>query len=657
MDKLPGAGGPTPQLEEAGNGLDLREVYRLALRTLPYLWSNLAELRPLLWLGVPSLLLYVPVGMLLADLFINRMLDGQPLTGFEAGLLRLDPAAFVEVETLSVDARQLLRDRLVIGCLGFVLAMVPLVLWAGWKILWIAQRINQLLRVEMVSNMQAMSMRFHAGSRVGDSIYRTYQDSAMVTSLMSMLVLPIGPLLAGVAGFFIAFLYDWRLPLLWLLLYGAAYGIARSYTPVLRRSFREARERNSLLTSRIQETLSGLKVIKAYGAEPVEQERFERASRSAFAGAHRARTQLAGLGILAFVLSALPAMLTATVVSVLAREGRPLAAGVALGVVGFATWNLGAYANVLGRVGSWSRAARRLIWHWGRAQDMAVGMERAFTQVDMRPEVRDLEGAIPLPPFRHEVRFRNVFFGYDPEHPVLRGVALEARAGTITALVGPTGSGKSTLVSLLLRLFDPDQGSIELDGRDIREVRLDSLRANVSIALQENLLFATSVRENIRYAVPEASDEQVREAARVACADAFIARLPGGYETVLGERGARLSTGQRQRLSIARAVIKDTPILVLDEPTASLDAETELQVMRNLAEWGRGRAIFVVTHRLSTIRRADQIVYLHDGHVLEAGSHEELMELAGGAYRRFVELERSSRGSGDPGAPMRGAAS
>jgi ABC-type multidrug transport system fused ATPase/permease subunit len=332
----------------------------------------------------------------------------------------------------------------------------------------------------------------------------------------------------------------------------------------------------------------------------------------------------------------------ATVLSVMAREGEPLAAGFALGAIGFATWSLGAYTNALGQIGSWSRSARTLMRLWARAQDMAVGMERAFTQVDIRPEVQDAEDAVPVPAFRDAVVFRDVWFGYDPSHPVLQGVDLEAKAGTITALVGPTGSGKSTLVSLLLRLFDPDRGAIEIDGIDLRALQLDSLRARVSIALQENLLFATTIRENIRYAVPGASDEEVVRAARVACADEFIREQAEGYETMLGERGARLSTGQRQRISIARAIIKDTPILVLDEPTASLDAQTELQVMRNLAEWGRGRAIFIVTHRLSTIRRADQIVYLRDGRVLEAGSHDALMQREGGGYRRFVELERAS---------------
>jgi ABC-type multidrug transport system fused ATPase/permease subunit len=194
-------------------------------------------------------------------------------------------------------------------------------------------------------------------------------------------------------------------------------------------------------------------------------------------------------------------------------------------------------------------------------------------------------------------------------------------------------------MALLLRLFDPDQGSIEIDGIDTRRFTLASLRSRIAIALQENVLFGTTVRENIRYAVSGATDEQVREAARVACADEFIERLPQGYDTMLGERGTKLSTGQRQRLSIARAVIKDTPILILDEPTASLDAETELNVLANLADWGRGRAIFLITHRLSTIRRADRVAYIQEGRLGEWGTQQELMTREGGAYRALVETE------------------
>jgi ABC-type multidrug transport system fused ATPase/permease subunit len=268
-----------------------------------------------------------------------------------------------------------------------------------------------------------------------------------------------------------------------------------------------------------------------------------------------------------------------------------------------------------------------------------MGLHRVFEILDIEPDVTDAPDAIPMAPFTGGVTFENVSFAYADDRPILEDVSFTAKAGTITAIVGPTGSGKSTMMMLLLRLFDPDKGRVLIDGRDVRDLKVESLRDNVSIALQENILFAMTVKDNIRYVRPQMADAQVTEAAAVACADEFIKELPEGYDTMLGDRGGRLSTGQRQRLSIARALIKDTPILILDEPTAALDAATEHRVMRNLATWGKGRAIFVITHRLSTIRQADQILFLHDGRICEAGGHDELMARTDSRYRDMVRTE------------------
>jgi ATP-binding cassette subfamily B protein len=262
-----------------------------------------------------------------------------------------------------------------------------------------------------------------------------------------------------------------------------------------------------------------------------------------------------------------------------------------------------------------------------------------FNILDIEPDVKNAPDAIPMPVFADEIQFDHVGFAYEEDQPILKHISFAAKPGSITAIVGPTGSGKSTLVGLLTRIFDPDSGRILIDGNDLRQLEVDSLRANVSIALQENVLFAMSVRDNIRYVVPNADDASVREAARVACVDDYIDELPKGLDTLLGDRGGRLSTGQRQRLSIARAIVKDAPILILDEPTAALDASTEHEVLERLALWGEGRAIFLITHRISTIQRADQILYLDQGEIIERGSHEELMTIDNGRYRSFVEAE------------------
>ena len=212
---------------------------------------------------------------------------------------------------------------------------------------------------------------------------------------------------------------------------------------------------------------------------------------------------------------------------------------------------------------------------------------------------------------------------------------------TVTAIVGGTGSGKTTLMSMLLRLYNPDSGAVFIDDIEMSQMSAEEVRSNISIALQQNVLFATTVAENVRYGVADVNEERVVAAAKVACADEFIRAMPYGYDTELGERGGKLSTGQRQRISIARAVLRDTPILILDEPTASLDAETERQVMSNLAEWGRSRVIFIITHRLSTIRNADQIAFLEDGVIKELGSHQQLLD-QNGAYAESLAAELGS---------------
>jgi ABC-type multidrug transport system fused ATPase/permease subunit len=282
---------------------------------------------------------------------------------------------------------------------------------------------------------------------------------------------------------------------------------------------------------------------------------------------------------------------------------------------------------------------RELIDHWTRAQDMAMGLNRVFDILDIEPDVKNSPDAIPMGEFHSEIRFDDVSFAYEPGRPVLRNVSFAVKRGTVTAIVGPTGSGKSSLMSMMSRLFDPDSGSVSVDGVDLRQFDLDSLRENVSIALQENVLFGMSLRDNIRYVVPDATDEQVLEAARIACVEEYIAGLPDGLDTMLSDRGGKLSTGQRQRLSIARALVKDTPILILDEPTAALDADTEHRVLERLVTWAENRAVFLITHRISTIQKADGILYIDRGRLIERGSHEELMQIEGGRYRNFVETD------------------
>ena len=636
----------------AGVDLDLWGQLRVVRRCLPllrgvrrHLVVLLLGMAALAFVGFASFLVYAPA-------LWNGALQGKPISELAARAVGMAPEIVANVEALTPAIRRALAERLTWVLAGVAISIAAGIMAISYYGIWILQRVNQGLRLQLVDRLQSLSLRFHDRSRVGDAIYRTYQDSAMVTQVVqSYVIAPIAALtqattltlgLAAFApGLALALAATW-LPLLALGLY---------YSPRLRAAFRVARETNSGLTSRIQESLAGVRVIKAYGLESFEQARFEAASSAAFAGARAARGLLATFGVLVFWVIG-SSILTATVLATLAtREQAPLwlatvvsahgfeFAGTWLASAGITVWTLGLYNAWKGIFSSGAGSVVGIFRTWGRAQDIAVGLDRVFELLDLEPEVKDAPDALALGPVREQISFRDVSFSYQSGRPALVGASFTARIGSITALVGPTGSGKSTLMALLLRLFDPDAGAIELDGIDLRRLRLAELRRAIAIALQENVLFAASVRENIRYAVPDADDSAVRAAARVACADEFIAALPRGYDTELGERGAKLSAGQRQRLTIARAILKNAPILVLDEPTASLDAETEHRLVRNLAQWGTGRCVFLVTHRLSTIRLANQIVYLDAGKVAECGTHDELMARRGSAYRALFESE------------------
>lgn len=623
----------------AADRLSARLLLRLLLRCATLLRPVRGHLLGL-FAGFGTLaLLFLPLGLLLFDALFTRVLEGRALLPVEAAFFRLDPATAVAVEALDEATRRELLGRVIaVGVVATAVA-APAVLALVYYQIWILQRVNQLLRVQLLERLQQLSLRFHHETSVGDALYRMVQDSAMVTQLVDVLFLT--PLQTATRFLFslavvAAFAPDLALALalLWppLLLLGAA--VSRR----LRVGFRRARETQSELTGAIQEMVAGMRVLKAYGAEARARARFETASRRAFDAAFRARGLLAGFLVGVFWIAA-----TGLVVAgALAALHTYAAHEVAVAVAGFGAWNLGLFNYAKTRFGDGVTQSRHLMRVWGRLQDIAIGLDRVFEVLDLEPEVRDAPDAAELREVARGVRFRDVHFRYEPHRPAIEGVSFEARVGEITALVGPTGAGKSTLMALLLRLFDPESGRIEIDGAPLSRFRVESLRARAAVVLQENLLFGTPIRENIRFAVPDASDEAVRAAARVACADEFIEALPEGYDTPLGERGAGLSTGQRQRLSIARAVLKEAPILILDEPTASLDVETEERLLRNLAAWGRGRLVFLITHRLSTARRAHRIVVLREGRVVEEGRPEELATRPGGVYRSLLEAESES---------------
>ena len=613
-------------------------------------------------------LIGLATGLVLADLLFQSILQADPVIPVLANAIgQHDLARGILERTLSVEERYYYQWVYVGISVALLVGQTPLRVmvgggeysWvmygtgAGWYNIWILQRINQDLRTALVERWHTLSLSYHSDHRTGDSIFRIYQDSAQVTAVIDRLLGISTTIFSyAVAVFLLSLLSPW-LGLIMLSVVTPTLIYAKWAMPRMRTKSLVARAATSDVTSRLQESFSAIRLIKAYGAEDRIQRRLEEDSVILFNAAYRVRVLMALVGIVTFSIVAVAMLASEYLIARWAHLGVPTFSVELIAFVGlsFVIWNLAAH--------QWSRdefqgAAARIrgaMWNWLSAQDIAMGLKRVFDILDLEPDVVDADDAVPLTRIRREVRFDNVSFAYQPDRPVLNGVSFVAERGTITAIVGPTGSGKSTLMGLLLRLYDPDAGAVSIDGVDLRAYTVESLRANIAIALQENVLFALSVRENIRYAAADADESQVREAIRIACMEDYVAGLPAGLDTVLGDRGGRISTGQRQRLSIARAVVRNTPLLILDEPTAALDAETENRVMTNLSQWASGaasasgaqqtdkRAIFLITHRISTIRRADHILYLDDGRIIESGDHDQLMATPGGRYRAFVEAE------------------
>ena len=635
----------------AAETLGWRQLGRLALRTWPFIRPLLKHVVALLVLGALSGIFLAVLWVVASDLFMNKVLVGEPLQPLQAVMLDLDESYVTtgaeDEPGMSREQRRTVRDRLMVW-----FAVAGIVALGGLATLpyygtWIRHHINQNLRVAMIERAEHLSLKYHSHARVGDAVFRVYQDSAMIVNLVEEVV--IGPLvmlytlLSGLV--FISFFS----PQIALVCVGVAIPmgwLTVKYTPRIRRRARANRSANSDLTSRLQEAFSAVKVVKANRAERRIFTRFHRDSRRALDAAFYLRLEMVVLSALVMTLGGAVVIATEFVLAGWVIDERETYLGaLAAALIGFVVWNLGSFNVAHDRIEETVGTGTGLIRVWCMIQDMFIGLERAFFLLDLEPDIVDPDTPMAFPAPLRRVACRNVHFAYDSGAgadsgvSVLRGVELVAEAGTVTAIVGATGAGKSTLMSMLLRLYDPYQGRVEFDDADIRSLRIADIRANTAIALQKNVLFAASVADNIGYAAVGAKRADIEAAAKVACADEFIAALDKGYDTELGERGGKLSTGQRQRLSIARAILRDTPILILDEPTASLDARTEGRLLANLAQWGKERVVFLVTHRLSTIRNADQIAFLEDGRIVELGSHEQLMAHSNGRYRGFVAAE------------------
>ena len=623
--------------------ITLRRMGALMLKTWPFIRPMLKHLILFLAVGLVASIIFSGTALLAQDLFSNKVLVGNKLQPLQAALLLLDDTYVTtgaDGETMNATQRKVVRDLLVAWfAVGAVVGLTLLAL-LGYYGTWIWHCINQNLRVEMIERAEHLSLKYHSHARVGDAIFRVYQDSSMIINVVEQgIVAPIVTAYAILLALaFIAF-FDPMVALMCIVVAVPMVWLTVLFTPRIRQRAWKNRQAASDLTSRLQESFSAIKIVKANRAEQRIWRRFDQDSYRALDAAFYLRLEIIALTLLVMTIGGITMIaLEYVMVNWVIEERETFLGALVVAFIGFSIWNLGAFQHATGYVSETMHSNFNFMRLWTRLQDLFMGLERAFFFIDLQPDVTDPVNSIAFPSPIDSVDWQDIDFSYATDRIVLQSLDLTAKAGTITAIVGTTGSGKSTLMSLLLRLYDPDRGNVLLNDVNLKDLKVDDIRHNMAIALQKNVLFATSVAENIGYA-GDYNREQVQVAARIACADDFINEMPDGYDTELGERGGKLSSGQRQRLSIARAIIRDTPILILDEPTASLDAETEHQVLENLAEWGTDRVVFIITHRLSTIRSTDRIAFLEDGRIVEYGAHDDLMALAGGRYRRFVEAE------------------
>ncbi len=472
-------------------------------------------------------------------------------------------------------------------------------------------RIVQRLRCEACDHLHRLSLAYHDRTKVGDSLYRVAYDAHAAQTLLNGALVPAasgGLVLLG--ALVIMLRMNVLLTLVTVSVAPLFFFIIRGFGRRIDEQTRRYHEHESALVSTMQESLSSIRAIQAFTLEPETGQRFRAQSeRSLDANQRMTRTQLLYSACAALAVS----IGTAAVVWVAAHlklQGK-LQIGDILVFL--------AYLGMLYQpMNTFSQSA-------GVVQSSGAQLKRVFALIDAVPDIKDRPGAISLPSVTGAIEFKQVSFQYEPALPVLKEISLKVAPGQVLALVGRTGAGKTTLASLLLRFYDPGAGSILLDGHDLRDLKLAWLRRQVSIVLQDPILFSTSISQNIAYGKPGASPQEITEAARRAQADAFIRAMPQGYDTVIGERGVTLSGGQRQRLSIARAFLKNAPILILDEPTSALDTQTEQALLACLRQLMRGRTTLIIAHRLSTVREADLIVVLEEGLVQEQGAHEELL--------------------------------
>jgi ABC-type multidrug transport system fused ATPase/permease subunit len=488
----------------------------------------------------------------------------------------------------------------------------------------LSQSIGNDLRVRLYQQLQRLSLAYYDTNRVGTILSTLTSDVQTIQSFASASTLNIFTNSLTVIGMVVVmFLCRWDFTLIALAVTPLLAVFVLRVNKAVRNAAKEVRTHQSDLLATLQEGLQSIQVVQAFGREDHQEQQVRKASAQAMTAWLSARRMSS---ILSPVVGLTVALCTGLV---LWRGSLLIMAG---------TMTIGALTIFLAYLAKFFQPVRDLAQMTNTLAQVSVAFERVRAVSDADKVIPERPAAKDPPPFRGEIAFEHVAFGYDPAVPVLHDITFTVSAGQMVGIVGPTGGGKSTVVSLIPRFRDPDAGSITIDGVDIRDYKLRGLRTQIGFVLQETVLLRGTVRDNIAFGRPNATEDEIIEAAKLANAHEFITRMPQGYDSAVGERGATLSGGQRQRIGIARALIRDNPILILDEPTAALDAESEHLVIEALERLMTGRTVITIAHRLSTLRSADKIIVIQDGVVAEEGAHNELLKV-GGVYAQLCHLQ------------------
>ena len=605
----------------APDKLRSRDIFRLAPRVWPFIKPFKRHLVYLALSAIPGL----PGGLFalaLLGVFFDSVGQGKPLNKFQAWMLHVP---------ITADRHVILWHACVFTGVMTVVAIpygIALLVYG----IWILQRMTNQFRVDLYSRLQELSLRFHSEEKIGDAIFRMFQDSAAIPHIINGLIIqPLHIVPAVLVNLAVLAAFDYHVAAIAAALIPLNLVIAALFAKPLRHAFLAERVATAQATTRIEETLASIKAVKAFGREASESELYALDNWESFVAARRARMLFVVYRVIISTLRSL------AYVGAIYFGALQVLHGGGAGAVR-AIFSLGVFQGALWIFGGASTRVRNLTQVWGALQDVGIALSRVFEMMGKLPEEKVRSGsAIPSMP-ASEFAFEDVSFSYDARSAVLRAVTFHAKVGEVTALAGPSGSGKSTLIALMLRFFDPVAGRIALDGHDIRDLKLEDYRRMISVALQENPLFTATLRDNIVYGRIDATEGEVLHAVARAGLAEFVRSLPAGLDTVLGEKGAKLSTGQAQRIGLARAFLRNTPILILDEPTSALDSVMENLVMRGIREWiderPRERIVLLATHRRSTAALADRIYQIADGRVSEADEsafdHARIAEVSNG---------------------------